>query len=54
MDSQVVAKEQDCRQTMPFNMPQNGAMRMSERGISSHNVLEQRLRDEPKEHLSAK
>ena len=22
MDSQVVAKEQDCRQTMPFNMPQ--------------------------------
>ena len=26
----------------------NGAMRMSERGISSHNILEERLRDEPK------
>ena len=26
---------------------------MSERGISSHNILEERLRDEPKEHLSA-
>ena len=25
---------------------------MSERGISSHNILEERLRDEPKEHLS--
>ena len=25
---------------------------MSERGISSHNILEKRLRDKPKEHLS--
>ena len=49
MESQVVAKEQGCWQSMPFNMPQ-----MSERGISSHNILEERLRDEPKEHLSAK
>ena len=24
---------------------------MSEGGISSHNILEERLRDEPKEHL---
>ena len=55
MESQVVAKEQGCWQTMQFNMPQMGlAMRMSERGISSHNILEERLRDEPKEHLSAK
>ena len=53
MDSQVIAKEQDCRQIMPVNTPQSGAMRMSERGIPSH-VLEERLRDEPKEHLSAK
>ena len=43
MESQVVAKEQGS----------NGAMRMSERGISSHNILEERLRDEPKEHLSS-
>ena len=42
MDSQVVAKEQDCRKT-----PKNGVMSMSERGISSHNVLEERLREEP-------
>ena len=55
MESQVVAKEQGCWQTMQFNMPQMGlAMGMSERGISPHNILEERLRDEPKEHLSAK
>ena len=55
MESQVVAKQQGCWQTMQFNMPQMGlAMRMSERGISSHNILDERLRDEPKEHLSAK
>ena len=49
MDSQSVAKEQDCRHTMLLNMPQ-----MERRGISSCNVLEDRLHDEPKEHLCAK
>ena len=29
-------------------------MRISGSGISSHNVLKERLRDVPKEHLSAK
>ena len=44
-----MAKERDRRHTMLVNMPQ-----MERRGISSRNVLEDRLRDEPKEHLSAK
>ena len=49
IDSQSVAKEHDRRHTMLFNMPQ-----MERREESHDATFWRRLRDEPKEHLSAK